>query len=230
MPRTARTVFAGIPHHVTQRGNRKENVFFDNLDRLHYLTWLAEYCLRNQVEVLAYCLMTNHVHLVMVPATPEGLHLALKPLHMRYAQYMNKKKDWNGHLWQGRYFSSPLDDEYTWSAIRYVEQNPVRAGMVDRAENYQWSSAAAHCGLRADEVLTSDITWRRKFKLMGEWSVWINSGACPEGDQCLRTYVEKGLPCGSPLFVNSLEKIAGRSLSFRPQGREKKKGTLPFKG
>jgi len=138
MPRLARAVFAGVPHHITQRGNRRENVFFTNEDRQAYLEWLQEYCERYDVDVLAYCLMTNHIHLVAVPNTDDGLHRALKPLHMRYAQRINRERAWKGHLWQGRFFSSPLDEAYMWAAIRYVEWNPVRAKMAVRAEDYHW--------------------------------------------------------------------------------------------
>ena len=127
MPRLARTVFAGVPHHVTQRGNRREDVFFNDDHRNQYLEWLVEYCQRYHVEALAYCLMSNHVHLVMIPESEAGLQQVLKPLHMRYAQRLNRERDWKGHVWQGRYFSSPLDERYTWEAIRYVERNPVRA-------------------------------------------------------------------------------------------------------
>jgi putative transposase len=219
MPRRARSVFAGIPHHVTQRGNRKENVFFGNQDRKLYLRWLSEYCCRHEVEVLAYCLMTNHVHLVMVPSTKDGLKLTLKPLHIRYAQYVNKNQGWNGRLWQGRFFSSPMDESYTWWAIKYVELNPVRAGMVEKAEDYPWSSAAPHCGLRQDNVITSSTIWNRKFKTIENWSNWLSSGIEQETEEQLRAYVRKGLPCGSPSFIQSLEKIVGHSLKVKPLGR-----------
>ena len=133
MPRLARNVFPGIPHHITQRGNRREDIFFSEEDRLIYLQWLGEYCQKHKVEILAYCLMTNHIHLILKPSNGDGLQRVLKPLHMRYAQRVNKANGWKGHLWQGRYFSSALDEAYTWSAIRYVERNPVRAGMVTKA-------------------------------------------------------------------------------------------------
>ncbi|AUI68052.1 transposase [Beggiatoa leptomitoformis] len=100
MPRLARTVFAGISHHITQRGNRRENVFFAEENRQIYLEWLEEYCRRHEVEILAYCLMTNHIHLVAVPAQDDGLQCALKPLHMRYAQHINRQRKWSGHLWR----------------------------------------------------------------------------------------------------------------------------------
>jgi putative transposase len=111
MPRIARVVCAGVPHHVTQRGNRRGPVFFTDDDRAEYLRLLHEYTVRHAVEVLAYCLMTNHVHLVVVPGTKQGLHRALKPLHMRHAQRINRAWDWQGHLWQGRFFSSALDED-----------------------------------------------------------------------------------------------------------------------
>jgi putative transposase len=110
MPRLARTVFAGVPYHVTQRGNLREDIFLNDDHRNQYLEWLAEYCQRYYVEILSYCLMTNHVHLVMVPKTETGLQQVLKPLHMRYAQQLNRERGWKGHVWQGRYFSSPLDE------------------------------------------------------------------------------------------------------------------------
>lgn len=227
MPRLARTVFAGVPHHVTQRGNRREDVFFNDEHRYRYLAWLEEYCQRYSVDVLAYCLMTNHVHLVLVPGEEAGLQQVLKPLHMRYAQRLNRERSWNGHVWQGRYFSSPLDERYTWAAIRYVECNPVRAKMVEEAEKYPWSSAAAHCGLRTDSVLTADTSWQKKFQTIESWSSWLAEGERTEERTNLRRNVEKGLPCGETSFIQKLEREAGRALRFRPQGRprnEAKKG------
>jgi len=227
MPRLARTVFAAVPHHVTQRGNRREDVFFNDEHRTRYLEWLEDYCQRYHVEVLAYCLMTNHVHLVLVPATETGLQQVLKPLHMRYAQRLNRERGWNGHVWQGRYFSSPLDERYTWAAIRYVECNPVRAEIVSKAERYPWSSAAAHCGLRADTLLTTDASWLKKFQTIENWSSWLAEGERTEERTKLRRNVEKGLPCGAESFIHQLGQQAGRALAFRPQGRprnEVKKG------
>lgn len=222
MPRLARTVFALVPHHVTQRGNRREEVFFTDEDREAYLAWLKEYCRKHHVEVLAYCLMSNHVHLVVVPEADEGLHRVLKPLHMRYAQRINRGRGWEGHLWQGRFFSSPLDESYLWAAVRYVERNPVRAKLVRKAENYRWSSAGAHCQLRQDPVLTRRTSWRKRFEAIGDWSAWLAEGDEPEEMQVLRRNVEKGLPCGSEKFIWKLEKLANRLLQYRPQGRPKK--------
>jgi putative transposase len=222
MPRLSRTVFAGVPHHVTQRGNRREDIFFTDEDREAYLSWLKEYSEKFGVEILAYCLMTNHIHLVAVPATDDGLHGVLKPLHMRYAQRINRARGWKGHLWQGRFFSSPLDEAYLWAAVRYVERNPVRAGMVRRAENYRWSSAAAHCGRRLDGLLNLESSWSKQFSAVEDWSAWLSEGDETEEIQILRRNVEKGLPCGSAGFVRELGRRVGRVLEYRPQGRPKK--------
>jgi putative transposase len=216
MPRLARNVFSNIPHHITQRGNRREDVFFTKEDRQFYLEWLGVYCQKWQVDILAYCLMSNHIHLVLTPKTEDGLQRVLKPLHMRYAQRINRAKGWKGHLWQGRFFSAPLDEAYTWAAIRYVERNPVRAGMVKHAEEYSWSSAAVHCGMKATSVLkltTGEMITE------SDWSSWLAVEENEEALTVLRRNVEKGLPCGSDVFIEKLEKYSNKSLKYRPQGR-----------
>jgi len=222
MPRQARVVFAGLPHHITQRGNRREDVFFSDEDRETYLDWLQEYCKIHKVEILSYCLMSNHTHLIALPKTEMGLQSVLKPLHMRYAQRLNRQRGWRGHVWQGRYFSSALDEHYLWAAIRYVERNPVRAKMVKRAENYAWSSAAAHCKGQAHPVLTTKAYWMKQFESIEDWSAWLAEGD-PENElSVLRRNTDKGLPCGSDRFIKKLEKKAGRALGFRPRGRPTK--------
>ena len=222
MPRLPRTVCARAPHHITQRGNRREKVFFTDDDRQAYLGWLQDYAAKHGVQVLAYCLMSNHIHLVAVPKAEDGLQQVLKPLHMRYAQRINRTRGWKGHLWQGRFFSSALDEDYLWAAIRYVERNPVRAKMVRKAENYRWSSASAHCGLRPDPVLTDSPAWRRQFDGIGNWSAWLAEGDEPDKLDVLRRHADKGLPCGSAKFIQKLEKMTGRALQYRPRGRPRK--------
>ena len=219
MPRLARTVFAKVPHHITQRGNRREDIFLTNDDRETYLAWLEEYCQQYGVDILAYCLMSNHIHLVAVPSTEDGLQRVLKPLHMRYAQRFNRQRSQKGHVWQGRYFSAPLDESYLWATLRYVERNPVRAGLVRKAERYPWSSAAAHCQLRTDPVLTTKARWWAQFTDVGDWSAWLAEGDEPEHLSVIRRNIDKGLPCGSASFLKKMEKQAGRALQYRPQGR-----------
>ncbi len=230
MPRLARTVFADVPHHVTQRGNRRGDVFFGDDDRRAYLDWLREYCTKHRVAILAYCLMRNHVHLIALPDSEEGLRRVLKPLHMRYAQRLNRQHGWTGHVWQGRFFSSPLDEAYLWAAVRYVERNPVRARLVRKAENYQWSSAAAHCHKRADAVLTKNAAWRKQCAAIGDWSAWLAEGDAPQQIEVLRRNVEKGLPCGAEKFIGRLEALARRKLRARPPGRPRKDAAAGNKG
>lgn len=222
MPRIARHVFPNIPHHITQRGNRREDVFFHDDDKQLYLEWLTDYCLKHQVTILAYCLMDNHIHLVLIPETADGLQKVLKPLHMRYAQYINKQHGWTGHLWQGRFFSSALDEPHTYSAIRYVERNPVEAGMVEKAEDYPWSSAAHHCGL-----VTNDALSNRANSVVdipeSDWSGWLAIAENKAVTEVLERNVEKGLPCGNDSFIDRLEQLANCSLRYRPQGRPVKK-------
>lgn len=227
MPRAARIVAPGVPHHVTQRGNRRGTVFFDDADRRGYIELLQEYTARHAVAVLAYCLMNNHVHLVVVPPAADALHLTLKPIHMQHAQRINRTRGWSGHLWQGRYFSSPLDEPYLWAAIRYVELNPVRAGMVLRAEAYRWSSAQAHCGLTDDPLLTTEEAWQSRLRAIDDWSGWLaesNDETCLD---VLRRRANKGLPCGSDEFVAELGRASGRNLTDRPQGRRRASGAGP---
>jgi len=150
--RVARTVFFGVPYHITQHETRRVDVFYSNEDKQIYLSWLKEYSQKHKLDIIAYCLMTNHIHLIVVPRTEDALQAVLKPLHMRYAQRLNRE-----HGWKGRYFSSPLDEAYLWTAIRYVERYPVRAGIVRKCERYPWSSAAAHCHLREDELLSRKV-------------------------------------------------------------------------
>lgn len=219
MPRRARFVCPGVPHHVTQRGNRRGQVFFTDTDHRAYLKWLREYADAHGTEILAYCLMPNHVHLVVVPASKDSLHRTFRQLHRRYAQCLNHRKDWSGHVWQGRYFASVLDESYFWSAIRYVELNPVRARMVQRAEDYAWSSARSHCGLGGDPVLSAGSRWLEQFKGVRDWSAWLAAGVESERLRELRARTRTGTPCGSPEFIQRLETQAGRALRARPRGR-----------
>ena len=224
MARAIRHIFAGTPHHVTQRGNLRQRVFFSDADYLIYLSWLREYAGRHEVEVLAYCLMPNHVHLILVPAAAASMQLLLQQLHARYARHVNRARDSVGHLWQGRYFSSALDEPWRSIATRYVELNPVCAGMVARAEDFPWSSARAHCGLGSDPVLSRQERWQRHLAEQSGWSAWLHAGLASHEVERIRTSATRSAPCGSESFVESLEASAGKSLQVRPRGRPRKKG------
>ena len=153
MARLARAVAAGVPHHVTQRGNRRQPTFFGDADYEMYRALLATSCGRHGVTVWAYCLMPNHVHLILVPAAAPGLRLALGETHQRYTGVVNRRQGWVGHLWQGRFASCALDGSHLVAAVRYVELNPVRAWLAERAEDWPWSSARAHLAGRDDGLV-----------------------------------------------------------------------------
>jgi putative transposase len=156
MPRIARAVAVGHPHHITQRGNYRQVVFEEDADYNLYLDWLQMYSKKYSLKIWAYCLMSNHVHFVAVPQEPESMARAFNTLHMRYAQHFNERQGGKGHLWQGRFFSCALDEKHLYAAVRYVENNPVSAGIVRKAANYTWSSAAGHVKGKADTVVAKD--------------------------------------------------------------------------
>jgi putative transposase len=148
--RAPRLVLPGIPHHITQRGNRRQRTFFGDADYALYLSLLRHACRKSETLIWAWCLMPNHVHLVLVPSHEDGLRLALAPTHTRYAAEINRREGWGGHLWQSRFASFPMDEAHLYACLRYVELNPVRAGLVARPEDWRWSSARAHLGLAPD--------------------------------------------------------------------------------
>lgn len=144
MARTARIVLPGLPHHVMQRGNRRQAIFLKAGDEKRYLHMLAAQCERWRVEVWAYCLMPNHVHLVLTPRSVEGLARVVGETHRQYSRFINRREGWTGHLFQDRFASSPMDERHLIAAFRYLALNPVRAGLVDRAQDWSWSSVHAH--------------------------------------------------------------------------------------
>jgi len=218
MPRQPRVVIAGIPYHLTQRGNHRQDVFFTPEDRDVYLRWLQEYRVRFDLSLWAYCLMTTHVHFVGTPNQEPALARTLQAVQGRYTQRINAAHGWSGHLWQGRFFSCALDESHFWRAIRYVEGNPVRAGLVARAEEYPWSSAATHCGLTLDPLLEPLPDGCLPPE---SWSAWL---AQEDADDTLllRRCTRTGIPCGSPELLEQLSTHCGRPLIDRPRGRPMK--------
>jgi len=219
MPRIPRVVVPGLPHHITQRGNRREAVFFEERDRQHYLELLATCAARTGLAIHAYCLMTNHVHLVAVPATEQSLADCLGPLHLRYAQHVNRTQRLGGRLWQGRYFSCPLDDAHYAEAVRYVELNPVRAGLATVAEEYPWSSAAAHVS-GATGLPLADVAALRE--TVGDWSAWLREPLDEGRVTAIRQRTMTGRPAGDSAFVAGLSERLGRALATRGRGRPRK--------
>ena len=204
MPRFARVVVPQCPHHVTQRGNVRRDIFFTAADRRVYLGLLKQYAALYQLDVLGYCLMTNHVHLVVIPAAEVSLAKAMREINMRYAQYRNAIEHGNGHLWQSRYYSCPVDPARLGSLMRYVELNPVRARLVPAAAQYEWSSARAHLGGEDTLNLLAQAEWKRCWT-SDEWARILDAG--DEERDGIREATYAGRPLGSSEFVEELEKF-----------------------
>jgi len=216
MARLARVVAAGAPHHVTQRGNRRQQTFFGDDDYLAYRALIAGSCRTAGVEVWAYCLMPNHVHLILTPGDEDGLRAALAEAHRRYSRRVNFREGWRGYLWQGRFASAPMDEPHLMAAARYVEMNPVRAGLAKRPEAWPWSSAAAHLAGADDEL----VTVRPLLDRAGDWREVLDT-ALPQADyEAIRAAERTGRPLGAEAFLEQLEGHLGRPLKRGKPGRK----------
>jgi len=220
MPRIARAVAVGFPHHITQRGNYRQRVFEGDEDYLYYLEWLKECSKRYSLKIWAYCLMPNHVHFIAVPIEPDSLAKTFNTLHMRYAQRINMRNKSAGHLWQGRFYSCVLDERHLYAGIRYVENNPVRARLVKKAEGYQWSSARGHVESRTDHVLSEDCYLVEMIK---DWSIYLRENEEASLVEEIRKKTKTGRPCGDDKFILKLEGMMRRRLSALPWGRPRKR-------
>ena len=223
MARRPRNFVPGFPYHVTQRGNRKQNTFLDDTDRRAYLGLLARYCAEQGVAIWAYCLMGNHVHHIAVPEKQHSLSRAFQKIHGDFARFFNARHVKTGHLWQGRFKACVLDEEHLWNAVRYVERNPVRAGIAIHAEEYRWSSAATHCGLRKDSILAPGLPF---LDLIPDWSAWLAPEEKIEDLEFIRERTQSGRPCGSDEFARMLENLLGRPMLRRKPGPKKKVSPL----
>ena len=217
MPRIARIVIPDCPHHVIQRGNRRLEVFFSEEDKATYLTLLKRQIDRHGLRVWAYCLMDNHVHVVAVPRTRDGLAKAFSETHRKYTSLINIREDWKGYLWQGRFVSYPLDDGYCYSVIRYAERNPVRAGIVKKAEDYPWSSARPHVEKSVDRLLSPCPLE----PTIGDWRAYLRRADGEEDVRVIGEHEHTGRPLGSDDFVRKLEELTGRALLPLKRGRKK---------
>lgn len=222
MARLARVVMAGAWHHVTQRGNHRQMVFHKDADRAMYRELLSRHCARAAVRITGYCLMGNHVHLILLPETPTGLARALGRTHTDYARWMNLKRGETGHLWQNRFYSCSLDEAHQWEALRYVELNPVRAGMAAQAASWPWSSAAAHLtGVDTSGIL--DMTEWRQSWTAAAWGRVVGLGI---GDaqmaERIREATRSGRSAGGEDFVRACAKRLRRQLRPRKRGPKAK--------
>lgn len=218
MARLPRLVVPGLPHHVTQRGNRRLQTFFDDDDYALYKHLLGEAAGKAGSEIWCYCLMPNHVHIIIVPSHEDGLRATFADAHRRYTGYVNARMRVTGHLWQGRFGSVVMDEAHLANAVRYVSLNPVRARLVDRAEDWNWSSVNAHLRGRDDGLVQVAPVLER----YGGFRLFLGA---EENDtasfRALRRSESTGRPLGSDDWIAHLEKQTGRSLKARKRGPKK---------
>ena len=219
MPRIARIIAPGYHYHITQRGNCKQMVFNEKNDYSTYIRLLAKYSVEYRLSILAYCLMPNHIHIIAIPQEQNSMAKTFHVCHMKYAQHFNKKYSLSGHLWQGRFYSCLLDENHFTAAVRYVENNPIRAKLSSDAISWPWSSAFAHC-YNKDEMLSLGEIYQ--YLDVYDWKRYL---AEPENQidiKLIREYTLKGRPLGNTAFIQKLEVLCSRQLLPRLPGRPKK--------
>jgi len=212
--RMPRVVVPHFPHHVTQRGNRRQKTFFSNEDYLAYIDLIADARHEVGIEVWAYCLMPNHVHLVIVPNEPDSLANLFRLAHRRYTRRINLREGWRGHLWQERFHSFVMDEVHLIAAVRYVELNPVRASLCEQPADWPWSSARAHL-IGQDDKLVSVAPMTAR---VGNWSHYLAVVEQQQQQDTIRKHTRTGRPVGNMRFLRKLELITGRNLDKKRPG------------
>ena len=212
---------AGAPHHVTQRGNRRQRTFFRESDYSDYLRLMAEWCSKVGIEVWAYGLMPNHVHLIATPQTEDGLARAIGEAHRRYTRMINFREGWRGYLWQGRFASFVMDDVHLVACARYVEMNPVRAGLAARPEEWPWSSARAHLAGEDDALVKVRPLLD---KVLYGWDDFLSLAAPGSEADFFRRHERTGRPLGDSDFVSGVEARLGRTLVPQKPGPKNEHG------
>jgi putative transposase len=225
MPRIARIIAAGFPHHITQRGNNRVAVFFDDEDRQTYLNLLSRHAQRFHIYIWAYCLMDNHIHLLAVPETETALARGIGLTNLMYTQYLNRKLKQSGRIWQNRFFSCVVEnDQYLWSVARYIERNPLKVALAASAELYRWSSAKAHI-TGADDPLLDAAQWLSPEErgAYAEFVIYEDE----ETDDAIRRATRTGRPYGTDQFIDLLEFQLNQPLRPKKPGRPQKNGKCP---
>jgi len=212
--RLARVVIPDAPHHITQRGNRRETVFFGDDDYRAYLDLIAEAAARSGTVIWAYCLMPNHVHFIMVPSDEDGLRATFAEAHRRYTARIHARLKVTGHLWQGRFSSTAMDERHLLAAARYVPMNPVRAGLVGRAEEWGWSSARAHLAGKDDGVAVVAPLLER----VGDFSIFLGEEPDEAAVMAIRRSRSTGRPVGAQDWIKALETQLARDLAAAKRG------------
>src|SRR6266702_4333220 len=218
MPRMSRLIVPGLPHHVTQRGVSSMDIFPDDDARLAYLQFLSEEAGRSGVQFLSWCLMTNHVHFIAIPNDSSSLARAFGEAHRRYTRMRNFGEGVRGYLFQGRFGSCVLDEKHLVAAARYVERNPVKAGMVSHPRDYQWSSARFHLGISETDMMVAD---RTMLGLVSDWENFLSSEN-EEDSERLRLSTRTGRPAGNDDFAEKVKMLTGRDPRPQRPGRPRK--------
>lgn len=214
MSRLPRVVVPGYPHHIVQRGNRRQIVFFQEQDRMFYLRLLRKYGSEAGIDFWSYCLMDNHVHIIAVPKRIDSFSRGLGRAHWKYTLSVNLREDWKGYLWQGRFYSCPLDLPHLLMATKYILFNPVRASVVDKPEDYRWSSARAHLRETYDPLITdADLSAE-----IVNWRAFLSEPPRKSDLETIRAHTKTGRPLGGEEFIRTLEKITGRTLMPQKRG------------
>ena len=219
MARLPRLVIPGYPHHVTQRGNRRAQTFFEDGDYALYESLLSEAAQKAKADIWCYCLMPNHVHIIIVPSDEDGLRRTFADAHRRYTGYINTRMRVTGHLWQGRFGSVVMDEEHLAHAVKYVSLNPVRAGLVEQAQEWRWSSAACHLLGRDSELVKVAPVLER----YGDFATFLDQkDDSSEAFRILRQSETTGRPLGSEKWIEKLSALAGRELKPKKRGPKRK--------
>lgn len=217
MARLARVVVPGYPHHIIQRGNRRQKVFFSDDDRRAYLDYLKLYAKPAGVDFWGYCLMDNHVHIIAVPDKEDSFARGFADAHKRYTRRINFREEWRGYLWEGRFKSYPLSEFHLYAAMRYIERNPVRAKIVKNAWDYPWSSARVHVFKKEDPLLDKSFLMRE----IRDWKAFLSEEDEPGNSNLFKTHAGTGRPLGDDAFIEVLEKMTGRELKKQKPGPKK---------
>ena len=222
MARLARIVVPGVPHHIVQRGNRRQAVFFSDSDKDDYIELISNACEKHGVDIWSWCIMSNHVHFIAVPAKENSLAKCFSDAHVRYTRMINLRERWKGHLWQGRFSSSPLDERYLLAVVRYVERNPVRAKIVRLPWKYKYSSAPYHIGEReVDPLIKNDQTLQA---LIDNWRDYLHNKDEDDDLSRIRREESGGRPIGTESFIKGLESKLKKSFDRGMPGRPRKEG------
>lgn len=231
MARQPRFTIAGVPQHAVQRGNNRQSIFRSSRDYSIYLYWLAEACTGYGLELHAYVLMTNHVHLLATPIRTTSISKVMQSLGRRYVQYFNRKYQRTGTLWEGRYRATVVDTaRYFLTCTRYIEQNPLRAGLVGEPAEYPWSSYRRNALCQRDDLITEHEIYRRLGETAADrataYSALCRERLVPASLNAIREATNKAWALGAKEFSAEVEKCAGRPATPRRRGRPKKNSSL----